>query len=162
MKKGQLIGQVFIYIMAIVVVGVIALIAYQAIIGIMEKSCNAEKAKFKTDVSVYIEKYTSFGSFNKRTISAPCDYEEICFVDSKSVIEGIELTQCANGIIKDSVRSKIEQNVFVVSNHKTIGIDYSSLIKTTQERNCTCIPVKNSNFYINFEGLGYGTRISTE
>jgi hypothetical protein len=165
MRKGQVAGQIFIYIMAVIVVGGIALIGYSAIKGIVSKSCDAEKLTFKSDMESLIEKYTSYGSVNNKVITAPCDYDTVCFVDSSKM--GTDLTLCTtNNIIKDSIRvgssDGSSKNIFVISGGKTIGIGYSSLISLplAQQNNCTCIKQRNKNFYITFNGKGSSAEIS--
>jgi len=159
-KKGQIAGQVFIYIMAVIVVGGIALIGYSAIKNILSKSCDAEKANFKSDLDLMIEKYTSYGSVNKKMLSVPCDYTSVCFVDGSMI--GKPLGDCQNRVIGDAAASGTEQNIFVISNKQTIGIGYSPLISlpSGQQNNCTCISVENSNFYITFNGKGSSVEIS--
>ncbi|HEY9703722.1 MAG TPA: hypothetical protein V6C58_14840 [Allocoleopsis sp.] len=165
-RKGQIAGQIFIYIMAVIVIGAIAIIGYSAIDKVLNKSCDAEKAVFKTNLEELIEKYTSFGSVNKKTIRAPCEYDTICFVDSS--ITSFDTPKilkdnfiCANRLISDSVKSGSETNIFVKSNDKTIPIGYSQLVSLTDadKNKCLCIPAKNGNFYVTFTGKGTSAEI---
>jgi hypothetical protein len=163
--KGQIAGQIFIYLMAAIVIGGIALIGYGAITKILSKSCDAEKASFRTDMAEFIEKYTSYGSVNKKTIKAPCEYDTVCFVDASDVSAKSKISQCANPIIRDSVNKGNMQNIFVIANSVTIPLGYSDLVTledTYRGQNCLCIKQSNKNFYITFKGLGSGTEISSE
>ena len=157
--KGQIAGQVFIYIMAVVVIGGIAIIGYGAITKITAKSCQAEKASFNNDIEGLIEKYTSYGSLNKKTIKVPCDYDTICFIETSKI--GGSIT-CSNSIIKDSAASGSQQNIFVISNKATIPIGYSDLISlnASDSGKCLCIKQRNKNFYITFNGKGSTTELS--
>jgi len=163
-KKGQIAGEVFIYIMAAIVIGGIVIIGYGAIKNIVAKSCDAEKITFKSDIENLVEKYTSYGSVNKKTLKAPCEYDTICFVDAELI--GLEnnnnLIDCPNNIIRDSVTSHVEQNIFVISNKLTIPIGYSSLIRLSDadKNKCVCIQQKSGNFYITFKGFGSYTEVS--
>jgi len=161
-SKGQVAGQIFIYIMAVIVVGGIALIGYSAIKSIVAKSCDAEKITFKTDMDSMIERYTSYGSVNQKTISAPCDYDAVCFVDYSMMKNVKGISNCANNIIKDSVLASGDNNIFVISGKKTTGIGFNSLISlpASQQNNCTCIVARNNNFYITFNGKGATVEIS--
>jgi len=166
MKKGQIAGQVFIYIMAVIVVGAIALIGYQAIAGIMSKSCDVEKINFRTDINAMIEKYTSYGSVNIKVIPAPCSYDTIYFIDKSDIGTGSASTfTCQNKIIEDSVTGGAEENIFAVSGQKTIGLGYSDLISlnstyTIPSGKCLEINQSNKNFHITFSGEGATTQIS--
>jgi hypothetical protein len=162
--KGQIAGQVFIYMMAVIVVGAIALIGYKALTTISDKACQAEKASFKIDIENMIEKYTSDGSITPEKINAPCQYDTICFVDTSMIGNADNEFQCTeNYLIWDSVNSGIRQNMFVISNEHTIPIGYSELISLNSEdgqnRKCLCIKQRNKNFYIRFVGRGSTTEI---
>lgn len=164
-NKGQVAGQIFIYIMAVIVIGAIALVGYNAISKVLTKSCDAEKAVFKSNIEELIEKYTSYGSVNKKTIKAPCEYDTICFVDSSVSKIGAPSADktnfdCENKLIKDSVQSRSETNIFVKSNDRTIPVGYSDLISLSNKMRCLCIESKNSNFYMTFNGKGSSAEIS--
>jgi hypothetical protein len=150
------------YIMAVIVIGGIALIGYNAVKSITTKSCDAEKATFKTDMEGLIEKYTSYGSVNKKTIRAPCGYDTICFVDASRLGVGLGGDRCDNYLIMDSVKNNIQQNIFVMSNQHTIPLGYSDLISlnSTDKTGCLCINQRNKNFYVTFNGRGSTTEIS--
>jgi hypothetical protein len=158
--KGQVAGQIFIYIMAIIVIGGIALIGYSAIKNITSKSCDAEKISFKAEIEGLIEKYTSYGSVNKAGMKAPCGYDTVCFVDSSSVGASKSIS-CSNSLlIENSVNEGVEQNIFAISSGKTIPIGYSALITLTNPLECSCIEKKNGKFDITFNGKGSSAEIS--
>jgi len=169
-KKGQIAGQVFIYIMAVIVIGGIVVVGYNAIKNITGKSCDVEKITFKADMENLIEKYTSYGSVNKKTLRAPCSYDTVCFVDA-SVLSGEASSKTdfkcldngvINGQITDSVKNGDEQDIFVISGGKTIPIGYSSYIRLKPDQTgCLCITARSKNFYITFEGFGSYTQISS-
>jgi hypothetical protein len=163
-KKGQIAGQIFIYMTAVIVIGGIALIGYSAIKNITTKACNAGEITFKTDIEWLIEKHTSHGSSEKETLRAPCGYDEICFVDASKIGVALSdggISDCENNIIKDSVVEGVEQNIFVISNGKTHSIGYSQLISlsATDNTGCLCIQKRNNNFYILFNGQGSSSEI---
>ncbi|HYD03198.1 MAG TPA: hypothetical protein VEC16_02765 [Alphaproteobacteria bacterium] len=166
-KKGQIAGQIFIYMMAVIVIGAIAIIGYGAISKVLTKSCDAEKASFKTNIEEMIEKYTSYGSVNKKTMKAPCEYDTIIFVDTTSVStpSGRNAFSCAsNRIIQDSVKSGADINIFVMSSDRTIPIGHSDLISLAEGSTTKCLVIdsKNGNFYMTLTGLGSSTQISVE
>ena len=165
-KKGQIAGQVFIYIMAIIVIGGIALVGFGAIQKILVKSCDTEKASFKTDMLGLIEKYTSHGSVNQKTIKAPCEYDTVCFVDAADIIGKTSLTttDCKNSIIRNSVAIGSTPNIFVISNSMTIPVGYSDLISldpTITGKGCLCINQKSGSFHVTFRGMGSSAELSS-
>jgi hypothetical protein len=162
-NKGQIAGQVFIYIMAVIVIGAIALIGYNAINKIISKSCDAERANFKLDIEKDIETQTSDGSVWVEKIDVPCGYDTICFAGTSMI--GNPAFDCPNRIIRDSVRNGIQQNIFVMSGQDTIQLGYSELISLDSDHtdplpSCICIKQRNSKFYITFSGRGSSTEIS--
>jgi hypothetical protein len=158
--KGQIAGQVFIYMMAVIVIGGIAVIGYGAIDKLVKKSCDTEKATFKTDMDNLIEKRTSYGSVWPEVIKAPCQYDTICFIDKSKLGEAVNCPN--NKIIFNSVKDGIQQNIFVISGQRTIALGYSDLISlnSTDAEECLCIKQRNKNFYITFSGKGASTEIS--
>jgi len=160
--KGQIIGQVFIYMMAVIVIGGIAIMGYYAINKIVTKSCDVEKATFKIDMDGLIEKYTSYDSGDRKTIKAPCGYDTICFVDASRIPDG-SASCTENILIQNSVLNHIQQNIFVMSSDRTIPIGYSELISlnSTDTGHCLCIKQRNKNFYIRFLGRGSTVEISS-
>jgi hypothetical protein len=159
-KKGQIIGQVFIYIMAVIVIGGIALVGYNAVKKIMTMSCSAEKASFKTDIIGLIEKWNT--DSNMWPLKAPCEYDTVCFVDASDLNGGNSLNKCSNPVIKNSIKTGNMQNIFVISNSATTPIGYSDLISldsADKASGCLCIKQRNNNFYITFYGHGSNTEI---
>jgi len=164
-KSGQVAGQVFIYMMAVIVIGGIALIGYKALSTISEKACQAEKASFQMDIESIIEKDTSDGSVKPERINAPCDYDTICFVDASQITTTSPhpaFTCGNNTLIQDSVLYGIKENIFVMSSKRTIPLGYSELVSIASPDNgkCLCIKQRNKNFYLRFTGRSSTTEIS--
>jgi hypothetical protein len=165
-KKAQIAGQIFIYIMAAIIIGAIVYMGAKAVTGVMGKTCDAEKISFKADIESLIEKYNSYGSVNSKTLRAPCGYDTVCFVSASDIpadgnaVFPLDCTQSI--LIKDSVDSGVRQNIFVISEKRTIPVGYSELISldATNANKCLCIAQKNGNFKIRFTGRGTTTEIS--
>ena len=81
-KKSQIAGQIFVYIMTIIVIGVIVLVGYWAINNTIGKSCQVEQLSFQNLIESMFSKYDTFGSMNKDSLTAPCNYETLCFVSA--------------------------------------------------------------------------------
>jgi len=156
LTKGQIAGQVFIYMMAAIVIGGIAIIGYNAITGIGQKVCQTERATFKTDIEGWIEQYNGHDSVTPMTIKAPCDYDAICFIDATKM-GNVDPNKCSNPIVANSIKD----NIFVVSNKVTIPIGYSDLVRlnSSDQEGCLCIKQRNRNFYLIFHGQGSATEI---
>jgi|TARA_Y100000310_G_scaffold276363_1_gene293440 hypothetical protein len=153
--RGQ-IQQVFIYLLTIIVVGLILLIGYKSIGGIMKKGCEVEKATFKVDIESFISKYNSYGSVHTESLKAPCSYAQICFVD-KDILDNNNFNS-SNPIIESSVRAGIEENIFLVKKEVTDAVGFMEEINVDEE--IVCINNTGGKFKIRFEGLGKETGIS--
>ncbi|MGV8086305.1 MAG: hypothetical protein ACP5N1_01615 [Candidatus Woesearchaeota archaeon] len=164
-NRGQIAGQVFIYMLAVIIIGGIALVGYKAIDAITTRVCQAEKATFNNDIESLIEGAISYGSVNKKSIKAPCgEYDTICFVATSEILSAPSTGtfSCSESqIIKDSVDNRIEQNIFVLSNKRTIPIGYSDIVSlnTTYDSKCLCIKQHNGKFDILFSGKGSSVEI---
>ncbi|MFC2135432.1 hypothetical protein ACFLTH_12535 [Bacteroidota bacterium] len=161
MKKGQ-IQQVFIYIITIIVVGLILLIGYRSIGGLMKKGCDVEMTSFKSSLESYISKYDSYGDLHKESIKVPCSYREICFINTDAINNGENLDGDIDLIIKDSVSAKIQENVFLV---KTDAVEpfgtFFPEIKVDNTARYVCMENMGGRFYIKFHGLGKQVNISS-
>ncbi len=153
--KAQVVGQIFIFIMAALIIGVIMLIGYNAISGTLSKSCQIEQLSFKTKIESLIDRSNGYGSVTKQSIIAPCKYETVCFIDATKI--GSPISKCPNQIINRSSADGDMKNIFVATKMRTAPIGYSPLLRLNNTDNCLCITQKNKNFYITLVGKGSGT-----
>ncbi|MBW2967496.1 hypothetical protein KY362_03345 [Candidatus Woesearchaeota archaeon] len=81
-RKGQIAGQIFIYIIAVVVVGLIIVYGYSAIKGFTQRGEEVEYIGLKTNIENAVKGITSdFGSIKRPDITIPGKYEYVCFVN---------------------------------------------------------------------------------
>ena len=110
-KRGQSSSQVFIYIIAVLVIGLIVLFGYQSVSSAREKGEQALLLQFEAKLKEDIDSYSSYGSLGIKEYQFPSGFDEICFVDLNNfdpeTFDGYR-------VIEDSVRSKAEQNVFLL------------------------------------------------
>jgi hypothetical protein len=145
MKKAQ-IQQVFIYLMAIIVIGTILFIGLRAMMDLGDKACEAQEVTFKQDLERAITKYTGLGSLGHESIKVPCEYEELCFINTTMNCDNID-----NEIIKQECNLRTGYNVFVKK-----GIETKSLfsIENLNVDGYLCINATGNRYNIKFEGLG--------
>jgi hypothetical protein len=156
-KKGQIIGQIFVYILVVIVVGGIVLVGYWAIKTLLEKSCQVEQITFKSNLEKILEKSNTFGSVKRESLATPCDYSQVCLVDASRIGSNIN---CGNTIISGSVFDKQRMNIFIVSNKFTYPIGYSEYISLDPVDRCLCINSTNKRFYFTFNGRGSTTLVT--
>lgn len=161
-SKSQVVGQIFIFIMAALIIGVIILIGYNAISSTLSKSCQIEQISFKTKLESLVERSNGWGSVTKQSLIAPCQYDTVCFVDATEIGTANPLDKCKNTVIKQSVIDGDLKNVFVSNSKKTVPIGYAPLLRVDNPDNCTCITQKNKNFQITLLGIGQGTVVRSQ
>ena len=115
-KRGQLSGNVFIYIFAIIVVALILILGYKYIFTTKENIVKTDLILLKNKLTSDIEAISSdFGSSKKVSYSIP-DQAELCLFDLDKKDEIISnLPSNFNPLIKDSIESDVKKNAFVVS-----------------------------------------------
>ena len=119
-KRGQ--GEVIKYFIIAIIIIVITFFGYNVITKITEKACNAEIAKFEIDLK-NIDKSIKFGSVKEFTQQVPCDVDEIYFFDLDKDINLDFLEDIP--LIKDSVQSKVEKNIFLLKDNKILNSFYA-------------------------------------
>jgi len=113
-KRGQLSGNVFIYIFAIIVVALILILGYKYISSTKENIVKTDLILLKNKLSSDIETISSdFGSSKKVSYSIP-DQAEICLFDLDKKDEILSnLGSNFNLLIKDSIENNVKKNTFV-------------------------------------------------
>lgn len=164
MKKAQMMGQVFIFLLATLLIGFILIFGYNSIKKFNDKVDTVGLAKFKDDLSNTVGVVsTDYGRVKTQSFSAPAGITKICFV--KSFPELIaDTTSPTNGhifseypLMKDSIDSQVNQNVFLISS-KVEESFYIGEIDVDGE--ISCIEKVSGNFKIRFEGKGNHALIS--
>lgn len=148
MKKAQMIGQVFIYILTIIIFGAILLYGYNAIRNMGNKADQVILIQLKKEMMNAIEK-TDYGSVTKQELTLPKKFNEVCFIDldyNNPSITDI----CDSGhpdyqpLVCDSWDDKVKANMFLIMDKATIeshdigkisiGYPYYVCIKALQGR----------------------------
>ncbi|MEK6984484.1 MAG: hypothetical protein AABX33_07965 [Nanoarchaeota archaeon] len=156
LKKSQLYSQIFIYILALVLISGILIFGYSTIQIFTTRGEQVACLKFKNDLSNSIESITSdFGSVKRKDLQLCSGHNKVCFVESFEQIINKDNPQGTNDpIIKDSIKSEAEKNVFLV------GGDSYSIGKISVEGDVLCINAKNNQISLRLEGMGNHVLIS--
>lgn len=177
-KKGQISGQIFIYIISIIVSSTILLYGYFAIAKIRENSCKIDLLKFQSELNGKVRDSRNYGNSRIYDFYLSCGYEEICFVDLKKIeyAKSTDLCSPGNGdyrpIVCDAWQSNAS-NVFL----KPMSSNPIFIEKITVDGNddgkedgsaefpfckkCLylCQQIKNGKLRLRFEGKGDRTLI---
>ena len=158
MKKSQMIGQVFIYIVTVVVVGLILLFGYNAIMTVKGKSDEIILTKFKSDVANMVEVVSSdFGTVKIKSFELPARYTKACFVKNYGGFPDPDTSPSTlfdkYPIMEDSVRDKVDKNLFLVE--ASVGASFFvGDIDVDDTYGVLCFSATNNRIKVRFEGKG--------
>jgi len=154
-NKAQFsIGQVFVYILAIVVAGLIILYGYRAIASFKGQAEDIALVNFKTSIENDIESMaTRFGSVRTQEYDVPGD--EVCFIDLSKDADSTLRTKSA--IIYDSWNATANQNIFLIP-MADVQIYAESL--RVNGTGYFCTEAKQGRITIRLEGKGDSTLVS--
>jgi len=172
-RKAQF-QHVFTFIMLIMLAGVILLLGYRFISGLLGQSCQVETLKFSNTLKDDLRSYAAYGSYHEPSLPAPCDTEAVCFIsadkfatarDGKYKDQGLSryTTNNAryegNGVILAELNHPSQpkpKNVFLLSDNgkQTEPLPLFSEKIRVAGKQVLCVPARGGRFHIGFEGRG--------
>lgn len=162
MKKSQVAGQIFVYVVAIFLASMILIYGYRAISGFIFRTEEISVIKFKTNLESEVKTIaTDFGSVRKLDLSLPGSFEKVCFLQHDFKFKDSALI-CSSGnvdfdpIICDAWKTPdLEQNVFLIPRSE-ISI---STFDLEIVGGSLCVPVQNGRIAVRLEGRGNRTLV---
>jgi len=152
--KGQLYGQIFVYILTIVVVGFILIYGYRTITGFKDKANQVMLLQFEKDTKIIVQSIASdFGSVVKKELNADDKTNMVCFVENYEAFDRASprSSDAINPIVMESIRSNSEINVFLIGD----GIRKSfSTGRISVDNDILCIKPQNNAVILRLEGAG--------
>ena len=123
--KGQ-IPQLFIFLMAILVIGATLFIGVK-MFGVLDKSaCEANDAAFMRDLRAILDQNSVYGNRNTVSLKVPCDAIALCFVDAESL--GNTAFKGNDTTISLSVRNAVQTNIFLKGRERTVPVGFDERI----------------------------------
>ncbi len=155
MKASQLYSHLFVYILTIVLVSFILVYGYNAIKNLNDKANQIACLKFKNDLENEVKKVSGeYGIVDEKDIQICPGYSKVCFVEN---VEQPDLPGGTDPIIKDSVASNAEKNVFLAEN----SAEESFYIgRISVEPDVLCIKAIGGRIRLRLEGKGNYALIS--
>ena len=161
MTKAQLYGQIFTYILTIVVVTLILVYGYRTIIGVKDKANLVMALKFEKELKSSIKSITGdFGSVAKKEIPVDEKTSSVCFIDNYEPITDVNNPKSddsnpINPIVKESIRSQSDNNVFLMGGApNSFDAGKISIPDIPNEINVLCIKAINRQIAFRLEGAG--------
>src|SRR3989344_7562523 len=114
MKKSQLYGQVFTYVLTIVLVSFILVYGYNTIQNFRQRAEQVACLKFQNDLKNSVETIISdFGSVKRKDLQLCSGYNQVCFVETFEQFNR-DSVNTIDPILKNSVASGSDRNVFLI------------------------------------------------
>lgn len=175
-KKAQIQTQVFVFLIAAVILITIIIFGYRAITGLTENIADVEYTQLKTNLETQIDRVQSdYGTVVIRTLDIPTYFSHICFAqddlnwNSGTTASGGDFgvtgtpgssSELDLTIILDSLRSSVKKNVFLYPNGVTSFYVGSICVKDCNpDDKILCIEAINGKAQVAIEGLGDRARL---
>lgn len=148
-QKSQIYGQIFIYILTIVLVSFILVYGYNAVQNFKNRADEVACLKFKNDLSNAVESISSdFGSVKIKEFHLCPPYTKVCFVET---FASPNLPSSTDPLIRDSISSNTGKNVFLVEN---IAKEPFYAGNISVEPDVLCISSAGNKVRLKLEGRG--------
>lgn len=154
MKKSQIYGQIFIYILTIVLVSFVIVYGYDAIKKLQSNAQQVFCIKFKNDLKNSVEAVSSdFGRVKKETLDMCHFYTKICFAETFEKFDKAnpQGNVPVDPIIKESIKSGTNYNAFL-GDTITKESFYAGNISVALD--VLCITASNGKLNLRLEGKG--------
>ena len=112
--KAQMAGDVLKYLLIIFASSVILIAGYMTVNTVKDRACKAEIGKFEIDLHG-IEQNLRFGQKELMAYNAPCGVDQIYFFDKNKEVNPEIFDD--NPIIRNSIESKSQNNIFLVNGY---------------------------------------------
>ena len=153
MRKSQLYGQIFIYMLTLVLISVIMVYGYTAIRNFKQKTDDIVAVKFQRDLTSAIESITNdYGSISKKELQLSAEITKVCFVESFEPFDKNNplSSQPLDNLVRDSI-SDTNKNTFLME--KSIRSSFFAG-KISVDKDVLCIKPGNNRIVLRIEGKG--------
>ena len=133
MKRAE-ISQVFIYMTAIIIVGMIFLFGFYMINSLMDAQCKISQKNFHDNVISDIKSSVDFGDSVVKTYQVPCDTIAVCFGNRNASIDSMD--DAIYKSLKDKVlisSTSSNNNFFMVLKNGVESYDITHIDEETRE-----------------------------
>ena len=153
-EKSQLYGQIFIYILTVVLISFIVVYGYNAIQNLRDRADKISCYKFKNDLRNAVQSILSdFGSVKRKDLQLCPGYNQVCFVETFNEFDTQNLKSNApiDPIIRHSIASNVGRNVFLVDNMAKESF-YIGNISVNDD--ILCVSASDNRISLRLEGKG--------
>lgn len=152
MKRSQLYGQIFIYILTIFLISFILVYGYNAVQNFKERAEKVYCLKFRNDLKSAVDvTLADFGTVKRKDLQLCSGLNEVCFVET---LEDFDRSNPKSNvaeldpILRDSISSGTEKNVYLVGGEAF----YAGIVSV--DNDVLCIKSINNKISLRLEGKG--------
>ncbi len=164
--KGQIAGQILIYVLAIIVFGLTLIYGYKAISYFTERGTEISYLQLEQDLKSVIEKVEgdTMGTIKKHVLSVPGSYKDICFVKSYPTFPAGAIAEASQyPLIENHIGSGAnDKNVFLAP-PGDVSFFVGDIIVTDSsdvELDAACFSLSGSKVTLRLESMGNHVKIS--
>lgn len=164
MSQHAQINQVFIFIVALLVIGGIALVGVRSIGSILEQKCTADTLVSKDRLVTLIRNNNDYGTVNEGVITAPCSYTHLCLVDAQAIAQPSIFSPSepfpGSFIIATSVQDGVEANAFFINTDgEVLSLGFIPELALLNKTEPLCIFEVSGRFSLLLKGQGRTTLV---
>jgi len=159
MKKSQITGEVFVYIIAAILFALIVSYGYKAINSFLHKSEQVALIDFSNNLKVAVDRIAASSDVEKLELLLPSKYRAVCFVDTRKhpiTSSCPDSFKVKHPIAYNSWEDGASQNVFLEP-HASMAIDVGPI---SLPSDCICINVSQGKLVLRLQGTGDSTLIT--
>lgn len=152
-----MVGQIFIFVLAVVLIGFILLFGYNSIAKFKGKMDNVALIKLKNDLTLEVETISAdYGSVKIRNFELPEGVTDACFIDSHPFMPSSINSDYP--IMDDSVGSNAKKNVFLIKDNSVEESFFIGAIDLNED--FKCFDAIRSQIKVKLEGAGNHAKVS--
>ena len=166
MKKGQIQAQVFVYVLAMLVISLVLLYGYRSISVMQERAKQVDILALKNEVIKAVEKVSNdYGTVRSPIFNIPKEYTEMCFIDlgDGGSTSPASVLQNEHPLVYEAW-DDASANVFLIKDlveeSFLVGDTDRSLIYIDAPR-YICFEIINSRVKVRLEGMGGKSKLSS-
>lgn len=150
MKKAQVFSQIFVYVLAIILISFVLVYGYNAIQNFRERAVQISCIKFQNDLKNAVSSISNdYGSVIRKDLQLCRSYTKVCFVETYTYPN---LPSDVDPIIKDSILSYTGKNVFLVDRIAKESFFAGNI--SVENNGVLCVPPVNNVISLRLEGKG--------
>ncbi len=131
MKLAQIQSQIFVYVIAIVVVSMILMFGYNAVKDFGQRAEEVALIQFEKDMTATFHTISSsYGKIEIKKVEVPGGFDTVCFVEAPIAqnYQNLVFNGTSYPIILDSVKSNTEKNLFLVGGLNIESFDIGNIL----------------------------------